>query len=172
MSEPYRRAVADTIAAQRAASGWAPDRPRSLRLITVEQPRSLDELAPDVRRCLLALFKTEAQLAAVLGDHERAVEVARVADDDDLTVGLIAAWNYGVSYAFDTRDRLVAYGSQHDVEAWHLGQRPLFFELDRALRDGPAVLRQPIAYRWWDDGLWSELADDEDRGDPMLAALR
>lgn len=171
-NDVYRGAVAERIAELRTTTAWRPEQARALRVAEVRRPRELEDLAPDELRPLIALFRTEAKVRALLADPERVVELAVIGDSDGTVAVRLFAWNDGVSYSFDAAGKLLAFGSQHDVEHWHLGQRVLFFELDHALRAATPPLRQPIAFQWWNDGLWEELGEGEDVGDPMLADLR
>jgi hypothetical protein len=93
-------------------------------------------------------------------------------DPSGAAAALVIAWSHGVSYTFGADGRLLAFGSQHDVEVWHLGQRALFHEIDHALHAASSPLTHPLSFAWWDDGLWDELEEGEDRGDPTMTALR
>ena len=100
-ADEYAAIVAAGMAERRATSSWQPVAPRTLVLAEVRRPRTAAQLAPDERWCLDAIFVTEARVRGLLEDPERRVKVTRIVEGADAHVGLVFAWNYGVSYAFD-----------------------------------------------------------------------
>jgi len=58
-SEVYGGAVAEIIAATPRESDWAPAEPMELRIVRRRQPQSIDELDPEEREQLAAMFHHE-----------------------------------------------------------------------------------------------------------------
>lgn len=164
-NETYGAMVADRVT-ELANDGardcaYEPEARRMLVIERVHRPRTPDLLDPQESMHLRAIFadRLEAQLA----DPERALECAAVRDAaSGEIVYRLYAWNHGVAYLFEaSRVRLVAHGTQHDLEVWDPAQRPLFWSMDAALRAPGHGLRQPLVFAWWKDDEWDEVRDAE-----------
>jgi hypothetical protein len=170
-STAYNHLVTGRIAELRAASAWRPPTSApSLRVLEVRAPRAIESLHAHERRDLERLLGPKL-LLTLLADAEKDVQVVTLVDDAGARAAVIYAWGYGGSYTFDAQGKLLAFGSQHDVEVWNHAQRLLFWSLDQALSHTSLSIPS-VTFPWWDEGLWEELEEGEDRGDPGLARLR
>lgn len=171
-SNAYNHLVMGRIAELRATSAWRPPEGSalSLRVLEVRAPRATESLHAHERRDLEGLLGPKL-LVTLLADAEKDVQVVTLVDDAGTRAAVIYAWGYGGSYTFDAQGKLLAFGSQHDVEVWTHTQRPLFWSLDQALSQTSLTIPS-VTFPWWDEGQWEELEEGEDRGDPGLARLR
>jgi hypothetical protein len=155
----YGGAVAEIIDARSRKSSYVPKAVLALRIANHRQPKTTNELLPDERVQLEAIWHGR-RLDEVLGDTENEVEVAEVKGASGATLYRLYGWNYGVGYLFPRRGLdVVAFGSQHDIEVWRIEQRDLFAAMDAALRKPKHGFRQPLSFGWWNDDEWAELED-------------
>jgi hypothetical protein len=114
----------------------------------------------------------DASLDEVLGDEENDIEAAEVVDETGALRYRLYGWNFGVGYLFPPEGvDVVAFGAQHDIEHWSVGQRDLFAGMDRALRAGGHGFTQPLHFCWDNDSCWEEIADaapNSVRSEPYL----
>jgi hypothetical protein len=161
-NDAYRSMVADAVRARGATSSpYQPEMKRDLRICDVHRPRSVEELCPEELLHLRAVLGKK--LETHLLDREMATECACVRDEGNGEVVLrLYGWGHGSVFLFEaSRVCLVAHATQHTVEVWSSSQRPLFFEMDAALRRGDHGLEQPIAFEWWHEDAWDEVRDAE-----------
>jgi hypothetical protein len=159
-ADVYGGMVAEIIDARPRSSTYQPNVPMTLRITSRRQPARVDELSPDEREQLQAIF--EKDLPKALANPENEIEVAEVVDAQGNVHFRLYGWNYGVGYLFPPSGLdVVAFGSQHDIEHWSLAQRDLFVAMDRALRAKGHGFRQPLYFGWSDDSCWDEIKDEE-----------
>ena len=164
-AEVYGSIVTNLIASVPRDSEYVPTHPMELRIVRRRQPHSVDELAPDEREQLAAIFAPDpldVVLAEdyVIDDCPLELEVAEVIDDTGAVRYRLYGWNYGVGYLMPPRGLdVVAMGCQHDLEHWHLDQRDVFWAMDRAYQRGDHGFRQPLKFCWWEQECWDEIAD-------------
>jgi hypothetical protein len=159
--DTYRGMVADAVRERARATGYEPEVRRPLVIDGVIRPTKVEDLEAADLLHLRAIFSE--RLEAHLAGRGRAVERALVRDaESGEIVYRLYTWNHGAAYLFDAaRVRLVAHATQHTVEVWSLSQRPLFYEMDLALRRGDHDLRQPLSFEHWNDDAWDEVLDAE-----------
>src|SRR6185436_11065148 len=101
-------------------------------------PASADELSPIERMQLSRIVEggdIDRAIAEGSDDMPLDIEVALVVDDKGAPVYRLYGMNYGVVYLMK-HDLMecVAFACQHDLEHWSLGQRDMFWAMDRAMR--------------------------------------
>lgn len=171
-SQNYAGQVADLIASSPRNSSWTSPEPLELFVRRRRSPTSLAELAPIEQRHVQGMFRgadLERSLAEnMLCDEELEedfpidLEVAVVEDADGRERYRLYGMNYGCIYlmAADSMECL-AFAAQHDLEHWHLDQRPLFWAMDRAMRRNDHGFQQPMKFCWWKESCWNEIAGKE-----------
>jgi hypothetical protein len=124
------------------------------------QPESLAELTAPERVHLSRIWRGH-DLGEVLEDPEHGIEVAEVADVKGQLRYHLYAWNHGACYLVVAgSDEIAAMSSAHYVEAWNIGQRPLFEAMGRALTAAKPRLQQPLYFAWCTDSDWEQLGKD------------
>lgn len=162
-SSVYTGQVSDLIASQSRPSAYRPADPVELFIERRRQVTSLDELAPDERVQLVAMFRgedVEQLLRDGIDDMPLDLEVAAVVDAAGALRYRLYGWNFGVIWLMPPSGLdVVAFASQHDLEHWHADQRPIFWAMDRALARTDHGFQQPAKFCWWDEHCWEEIAE-------------
>lgn len=185
MSDEYQRQVTDQIRLTPRDSTYVPEAPVELYVRNRRQPRSLAELAPIERQQLLCMWRNcdvEARLASGMfrdedleEDFPDELEVAEVVDAEGTIRYRLWGMNYGVIFLMAGELlECVAFTVQHDIEHWHIDQRPLFWAMDRALSREGHGFRQPASFCWWQQTCWDEIAGSEPgtlRSEPSIRGL-
>jgi hypothetical protein len=159
----YGGQVAEIIAAQSRESTYQPAAPVELFVKNRRQVTELDQLGPDERVQFTAMFPGE-DVAQVLRDGIEDMpldlEVAEIVDDSGAVLYRLFGWNFGVIWLMPPSGLdVVGFAAQHDVEHWHVDQRPIFWALDRALRRRDHGFQQASKFCWWDEKCWDEIKD-------------
>jgi len=164
-AEVYGSIVGNLIASVPRDSSYSPQHPLELHIVRRRQPHGVDELAPEERAQLTAIFAPDP-LEVVLGedyvidDCPLELEVAEIIDQTGAVRFRLYGWNYGVGYLMPARGlEVVAMGCQHDMEHWHVDQRDIFWAMDHAYRRGDHGFRQPLKFCWWEQECWDDIAD-------------
>lgn len=159
----YGSQVADIIAGQARASSYAPAAPVELFIARRRAITALDQLEPEEHAQLVAMCRGD-DLATLLrdgiDDFPMELEAAAVVDDAGALRYRLYGWSFGVIWLMPPSGLdVVAFASQHDLEHWHVDQRPIFWAMDRALARGGHGFRQPAKFCWWEERCWDEVAD-------------
>jgi hypothetical protein len=164
VAEVYGGVVAGMISGTPRDSAYVPEQPMELHIVRRREPRSPDDLLPEEREQLAALFAPEP-LEVVLADDyvfddmPIEIEVAEVIDASGAVRFRLYGWNFGTCYLMPPRGLdVIAMGYQHDLEHWHVDQRPIFWAMDRAYLRGDHGFRQPLRFCWWVQECWDEIA--------------
>lgn len=164
-AEVYGSIVGNMIATAPRDSSYVPAQPMELRIVRRREPHSIEDLLPEEREQLAAMFAPESLdkvLAAdyLLDDCPLEIEVAEVIDEAGTVRYRLYGWNYGVGYLMPPRGLdVIAMGCQHDLEHWRVDQRDVFWAMDRAYTRGDHGFRQPLKFCWWEQECWDEIAD-------------
>lgn len=154
----YGEQVAQVVSGVPRDSDYQPEVVYELTITNVRMPTSIDALESEERRQLTAILGSAAELARALEDEEYCLEAAHVVDETGALRYRLYGWNYGVGYLMPALGLdLVAFGSQHDLEHWRLGQRDLFWAMDRAMLRPGHGFQQPLLFCWWRQECWDEL---------------
>ena len=131
-----------------------------LTIVNHHEPTTVADLKPDELEQLTAAFAFDGEeIDSALGEHD--VEAAEVVDSTGIVRYRLYGWGFGVIYLFPAQGiEVVALCTQHEVEHWHLDQRPLFAGMDRALnKPGHGFVRQQPLFCWDDDECWDEIGN-------------
>jgi hypothetical protein len=152
----YSKAVTKQLAKQSRDSTYRPEKPLTLKVQNARMPASVEELGPEERVQLRAVFGKRLERA--LGNEETQLEAAEVVDETGAIRYRLYGANFGEGYLFPAEGLdLIAFAAQHDVEHWSLSQRPIFYAMDAALRAGSHGFMQPLTFCWWREECWKKL---------------
>jgi hypothetical protein len=160
-SQVYGGMVGELIAGAPRESSYVPAEPMDLRIVRRRMPRSVDELDPDEREQLTALLFPESldkALDPTVDDCPLNIEVAAVVDETGALRFRLYGWDFGAGYLMSPSGLdVIAMGCQHDLEHWHVDQRPIFWAMDRAYLRADHGFEQALKFCWWDDKCWDEV---------------